>query len=115
MTNPTPKQVAQWAREASDSADHIAQQAFAAGAASMQRAAPQPVNQMPLDAVALAYGHLWHINNEPMAPIPLRSDGDASYAARKILRDLLTTEQRGNGINQARAAIAAAEQQGAGK
>ena len=65
----------------------------------------EPVNQMLLDAVALAYGHLWHINNEPMAPIPLRSDGDASYAARKILRDLLTTEQRGNGINQARAAI----------
>ena len=75
----------------------------------------EPVNQMLLDAVALAYGHLWHINNEPMAPIPLRSDGEAAYAARKILRDLLTTEQRGNGINQARAAIAAAEQQGAGK
>ena len=73
------------------------------------------VNQMLLDAVALAYGHLWNINDESMAPIPLRSDGEASYAARKILRDLLTTEQRGNGINQARAAIAAAEQQGAGK
>jgi hypothetical protein len=32
----------------------------------------------------------------------------AAYEARKVLRDLLTSEQRGNGINEVRAAIDAA-------
>ena len=58
-------------------------------------------------AVAMAYGHLWHINNEPMAPIPLRSEESASYAARKLLRDLLTTEERGEAINSVRAMLTA--------
>ena len=58
-------------------------------------------------AVAMAYGHLWHINNEPMAPIPLRSEESAYYAARKLLRDLLTTEERGEAINSVRAMLTA--------
>ena len=58
-------------------------------------------------AVAMAYGHLWHINNEPMAPIPLRSEDSASYVARKLLRDLLTTEERGEAINSVRAMLTA--------
>ncbi len=57
--------------------------------------------------VALAYGHLWHVNNEPMAPIPLRTPDAAAYEARKLLRDLLTTEQRGHAINAVQALIAA--------
>lgn len=59
-------------------------------------------------AVAMAYGHLWHVNNEPMAPIPLRSEESASYAARKLLRDLMTTKERGEAINSVRAMLAAA-------
>ena len=68
-------------------------------------AAPVPENWR--SAVAMAYGHLWHVNNEPMAPIPLRSEESASYAARKLLRDLLTTEERGEAINSVRAMLTA--------
>ncbi len=53
-----------------------------------------------LAKVADAYGHLWHVNNEPMAPIALRSPEKAAYEARKILRDMLTNEQRGEAINK---------------
>lgn len=56
------------------------------------------------DAIALAYGHLWCLTEDPGTPSPLRSPMDAAYAARKILRALLTTEQRGNGIDAARKA-----------
>ena len=69
-------------------------------------AAPVPENWR--SAVAMAYGHLWHVNNEPMAPIPLRSEESASYAARKLLRDLLTTEERGEAINSVRAMLSSA-------
>ena len=66
----------------------------------------QPVQPAMTDstrqAIALAYGHLWHINNEPLAPIPLRSKESASYAARKLLRDFLTLEERGEAINTVR-------------
>lgn len=50
-------------------------------------------------AIATAYGHLWHVNNEPYAPIPIYTPGKAAYAARKVLRELLTSEQRGDAIN----------------
>lgn len=56
-------------------------------------------------AVMLAYGHLWHVNNEPMAPIPMRSPEKAAYAARKVLLDLLTHEERGLAINEVRALL----------
>lgn len=49
--------------------------------------------------IALAYGHLWHVNNEPAAPIPIYTPEKAAYEARKILRDTLTSEQRGDAIN----------------
>lgn len=67
-----------------------------------------PVPEDWRSAVAMAYGHLWHVNNEPMAPIPLRSEESASYAARKLLRDLLTTEERGEAINSVRAMLSSA-------
>lgn len=51
-------------------------------------------------AVMLAYGHLWHINNEPAAPIALYDPERAAYQARRHLRDLLTTQERGEAINQ---------------
>ena len=75
-----------------------------------------PIPQQPSvpegwkQAVALAYGHLWHVNNEPMAPTPLRSSETAAYEARKQLRDLLTHEERGLAINQVQAILEAAPQ-----
>ena len=54
------------------------------------------------EKIAHAYGHLWHVNNEPLAPVPLRSNETAAYAARRILRDTLTSEQRGAAINAVR-------------
>jgi hypothetical protein len=51
-------------------------------------------------AVKMAYGHLWHINNEPCAPVPMYSPEKAAYEARKHLRDLLTEEERGAAINE---------------
>lgn len=66
-----------------------------------------PVPEDWRSAVAMAYGHLWHIDNEPMDPIPLRSEESAAYAARKLLRDLLTTEERGEAINSVRAMLTA--------
>lgn len=52
-------------------------------------------------AIALAYGHLWHVNNEPAAPIRLRSAEECAYEARKVLRGFLTHEERGDAINSA--------------
>jgi len=57
------------------------------------------------EKVALAYGYLWHVNNEPMAPIPLRSPEKAAYEARKILRETLSQKERGEAINKVQAAI----------
>ena len=73
-------------------------------------ASPQPT-QVPdgwRRAVALAYGHLWHVNNEPLAPVPLRSNETAAYAARKLLRDLLTDVERGLAINEVQTMLVAA-------
>ena len=67
-----------------------------------------PVPEGWRSAVAMAYGHLWHVNNEPMAPIPLRSEESASYAARKLLRDLMTTKERGEAINAVQKLLTAA-------
>lgn len=75
-----------------------------------QLAAAPSVPEGWKQAVALAYGHLWHVNNEPMAPTPLRSSETAAYEARKQLRDLLTHEERGLAINQVQAILEAAPQ-----
>ena len=52
-------------------------------------------------AVATAYGYLWHVNNEPGTPNQYPPER-AAYEARKVLRDLMTQEQRGNAINKVR-------------
>lgn len=75
--------------------------------ASTATAQPQAVqagavSQLWLKAVQEAYGWLWHVNNEPMAPVPLWSPEKAAYEARKNLRDLLTMAQRGEAINAVR-------------
>ena len=51
--------------------------------------------------IAVAYGYLWHVNNEPGTPCQYPPERSA-YEARKILRDTMTHEQRGDGINAAR-------------
>lgn len=56
------------------------------------------------EALALAYGHLWRINEEPGTPSPIYPAMQGAYVARKILSGLLTTDQRGGGIDAARKA-----------
>ena len=58
------------------------------------------------EAVQTAYGYLWCANNEPGTPHRYSSE-KAAYEARKVLRDLLTNEQRGAGINAAIAVVRA--------
>jgi len=62
------------------------------------------------DSVALAYGHLWHVNNDPDAPVCRYLPKDAAYAARLALRETLSNERRGEGINRVRAMLAAAKE-----
>lgn len=52
-------------------------------------------------AISVAYGYLWHVNNEPGTPAQYPPER-AAYEARKILRGMMTHEQRGEGINRAR-------------
>lgn len=72
-------------------------------------ARPAPAVQVP-DAVAVAYGLLWHVNAGLDAPhgTPSLTPEKAAYEARKLLRDLMTKEQRGDGINAAREHMLAA-------
>ncbi len=58
-----------------------------------------------------AYGWLWCVNQEPGTPHQF-SPEQAAYNARKLLRDLLTHEQRGIGINKA---VSAARREGEGE
>lgn len=69
-------------------------------ATEVDRLDAAPMKREVLQAIQLAYGYLWHINNEPAAPVPIYAAETAAYQARKYLRDLLTTEKRGEGINQ---------------
>ncbi len=75
--------------------------AQAAAAHAQQPAQPAALTDEALwrKAVQEAYGWLWHVNNEPMAPIPMWPPERAAYEARKCLRDLLTTAERGEAIN----------------
>ena len=51
------------------------------------------------EVVGLAYGHLWMVNNEPGTPHRY-SPERAAAEARKLLRDTMTHEQRGEFINR---------------
>ena len=64
-----------------------------------------PQNAAQTEAIALAYGYLWHVNEEPFAPIPTYTPQRAAYDARRILRDTMTHEQRGEAINKVRAML----------
>ena len=56
------------------------------------------------EAVGLAYGYLWLVNNEPGTPRRY-SPERAACEARKLLRDTMTHEQRGAFINRVIAAV----------
>lgn len=62
-------------------------------------AAQAPGDDSVKKAIREAYGWLWHVNNEPMAPVPTWSPEQAAYEARKCLRETLTAEERGEAIN----------------
>jgi hypothetical protein len=49
--------------------------------------------------VMRAYGHLWHANADPAAPVSPYSPERAAVEARTALLPLLTKEQRGEAIN----------------
>jgi hypothetical protein len=67
------------------------------------------INTELLCGIALAYGYLWHVNNESGTPAIVYSPEKAAYEARKVLRDLLMVEQRGNAIDNVRATLRAAD------
>jgi hypothetical protein len=70
-----------------------------------ERRMKPPQNAAQTEAIALAYGYLWHGNVEPFAPIPTYTPQRAAYDARSILRDTMTHEQRGEAINKVRAML----------
>ena len=82
-----------------------------ADAARTAAVAPADAKDAALDAIATAYGYLWHVNAAygapPEAEVLSVTPERAAYEARKALRDLLTSEQRGKGINSVRARLAA--------
>jgi len=55
--------------------------------------------------IGLSYGYLWHVNNEHGTPQRFYPPERAAYEARKLLRDTLTHEQRGQYINSVRELI----------
>lgn len=58
-------------------------------------------NERLRDLIGRAYGFLWCVNNEPGTPVPIYTPEHAALEARKILRDTMTSEQRGKYINVA--------------
>lgn len=75
----------QWAREAVATSERFLEEA-----------------QSLREAVKLAYGHLWHVNLQPMAPVAVPSCETAAIAARGVLRNALTSNERRDGIDQVR-------------
>ena len=63
-----------------------------------------------VDLAKLTYGYLWHINAGLDAPAILNvtsiTPEKCSHIVRKLWLDVLTKEQRGEGINKARQALA---------
>jgi len=97
-----------WIAAVQDRDAIIKQYMEAAAALAAENKVLRDDNTHMTQAMMHAYGHLWHVNNEPMAPVPLYSPEKAAYEARKILRDMLTSEHRGIAINQVQALIDAA-------
>jgi hypothetical protein len=81
-------------------------------------AAPPATSEDRRDAaIREAYGWLWSINTEPMAPIPMLSPEAAANKARRALLAVMSKDDQRAGIECARAAMAAssATEQGGGE
>lgn len=87
----------------SDPAEMIAKlrRAFDAGTPAASLVA-EPEKPACHTNVQLAYGYLWHVNNEPGTPAPMYSPEKAAYKARHYLSALMTHEERGIAINAVR-------------
>jgi hypothetical protein len=72
--------------------------ALRAYATLLEAKAPQEATGLQ-DKIARAYGYLWHVNNSGVGF--QFSPEKAAHMARRVLRDTLTHEQRGNAINMA--------------
>lgn len=71
------------------------------------------------DGVVMAFGLLWHVRMGCDFPVPGGfsrniSPEEAAAKARRFLADLLTREQRGEGINRAAELLAASQRDGGG-
>lgn len=61
-------------------------------------------NERLRESIGVAYGYLWCVNNEPGTSFQYPPE-KAAYAARAVLRDTMTSEQRGTYINRAVALV----------
>lgn len=102
MSKLTDEQIESLIRESyplEDNEDHV----------SFVRAIEEIVAQESANRIATAYGYLWHVNAGQDAPAECNvlsiSPEAAAYKARQVLRDLLTNEQRGEGINAVRESL----------
>jgi hypothetical protein len=57
--------------------------------------------------VQLAYGYLWHINEEPMAPVLMLSSAQAANKARHYLLGLMTKDEQKTAIEAVRGLLGA--------
>lgn len=91
-------------REAADEIDRLTERLAGAYASvnlltEMLEAKATPEATGLQDKIARAYGYLWHVNNSGVGF--QFSPEKAAHMARRVLRDTLTHEQRGNAINMA--------------
>lgn len=74
---------------------------------------PEGMALVPLDKLALAYGMLWHVNADLDAPAlvkrPSLTPAQGAHKARRVLYEMLTHPQRGDGINAALDVLAASQ------
>ena len=79
---------------------------------------PVEQNAVPVpDGVVVAFGLLWHVRMGCDFPVPPGfskniSPEEAAAKARRFLSDLLTQEQKGDGINRASELLAASQREG---
>lgn len=81
--------------------------------------APATVAVPVPDGVVVAFGLLWHVRMGCDFPVPQGfskniSPEEAAAKARRFLSDLLTQEQKGDGINRASELLAASQREGGG-
>lgn len=77
----------------------VCQKALAHLGETSEREAPLVGMDEIRQRISRAYGFLWWTNNDPFVPMPSIDRDRAAVEARKVLRDLLTHEQRGIAIN----------------